>query len=477
MSSERVIGLPYPEIFPARRPLLGEMLVRETVQEGLNLLRDEDPALHALLCREHQRQVETLSLVAASSAADPSVLICGGLALGNTTGEGYPGARFHAGCGIFDEVEQLAIERARAAFGAQYANVQPHSGTSANQIVMFSLLRPGDTVLGQELRAGGHLSHGAGASVSGRYFNAVGYGVGLDGRIDYDQVRALARTHRPRLIIAGASAYPRTIDFELFREIADETGAFLLADISHIAGLVVAGLHPSPVDHAHFTTTSTYKQLYGPRGGLILIGRDHDAPAPDGRTTLAGMIQYAAFPLVQGTPSPGAIAAKARALSRAMTPEFLELAERVVSGARIVAESLLGRGYEIVSGGTDNHVVLVDLTSRGMTGLVAERALEECNVLVNRNQIPGDRRKANVPSGIRLGTNTLALRGMGAREVASCAGLLDRCLSSLRVLGDEEYEMDPAHRSRFRAEVRELCRSFPLPRYSDAAEPNPVMGD
>ena len=475
MAPDRMAGLALPELLPARRALPGERPARDTVERGMELLRDGDPALYAALCREHQRQVETLSMVAASSAADPSVLVCGGLALGNTTGEGYPGSRFHAGCRVFDEVEQLAIERARTAFGARYANVQPHSGTSANQIVMFGLLRPGDTILGQELRAGGHLSHGARASVTGRYFHAVGYGVGADGRIDYGQVRDLARAHRPRLIVAGASSYPRTLHFDRFREIADEVGAYLLADVSHIAGLVVAGLHPSPIDHAHFTTTSTYKQLYGPRGGLILMGRDHDAPAPGGRGTLSGMLQAAAFPLVQGTPSPGAIAAKARALSLAATAEFRELAGRVAAGARALAGSFLERGYDVVSGGTDNHMVVLDLAARGMTGLVAERALEGIDVLVNRNQVPGDRRGAAVPSGIRLGTNTLALRGMGPDEMAVCAALLDRCLGSLRVTGDEEFEMDPARRTHFRAEVRELCLGYPLPRYS--AAPHPVMRD
>ncbi|HET7233648.1 MAG TPA: hypothetical protein VFJ16_26805, partial [Longimicrobium sp.] len=253
--------------------------VEATALRGLDRLRGADPALWELIAREHQRQNETLTMVAASSIADPAVLACEGSSLLNTTTEGYPGARYHAGCEVVDLVERLAIERACRAFGARYANVQPHSGTSANQIVMFSLLRAGDTVLGLDLDAGGHLSHGSRASVSGNYFTAVGYGVDAGGRIDMDEVRRLALEHRPRLIVAGASAYPRTVDFAAFRAVADEVGAYLLADISHIAGLVAAGVHPSPIDHAHFTTTSTYKQLCGPRGGLVLMGRDHDAPA------------------------------------------------------------------------------------------------------------------------------------------------------------------------------------------------------
>jgi glycine hydroxymethyltransferase len=453
---------------PARRgaPPAGACVLEATALRGIESLRTGDPMLYELLTQEHQRQAETLMMVAASSAAHPAVLACEGSALINTTTEGYPGARFHAGCGVVDQVERIAIERARRAFRARYANVQPHSGTSANQMVMFGLLRPGDTVLGLALDAGGHLSHGSKASVSGVYFHGVGYGVDAGGRIDIDEVRRLAREHRPRLIVAGASAYPRTVDFRAFREVADEVGAYLLADISHVAGLVAAGEHPSPIDHAHFTTTSTYKQLFGPRGGLVLMGRDHDAPAPDGRGTLSGLVQRAAFPFFQGTPNLAAVAAKASALAWVASPEFRDLARRITAGARALAEALKGRGYTLVSGGTDNHMVLVDVSTRGLTGVVAERALEECGIVVNKNRIPGDCRNALVTSGVRFGTNTLALRGIGPAEMPHCAALVDTVLCAVHPLGETAYELAPAVAARVRDDVRRLCADYPLPGYA-----------
>jgi glycine hydroxymethyltransferase len=450
---------------PAPSPSSPEGEVEATARRGLEHLRDGDPALYELIVREHRRQAETLTMVAASSLADPAVLACQGSALLNTTTEGYPGARFHAGCAVVDEVERLAVERARHAFGARYANVQPHSGTSANQVVMFSLLRPGDTVLGMDLDAGGHLSHGARASVSGVYFHAASYGMDAGGRIDLDQVRRLALEHRPRLIVAGASAYPRAIDFAAFRRVADEVGAWLLADISHVAGLVAAGEHPSPIDHAHFTTTSTYKQLCGPRGGLVLMGRDHDAPAPDGRGTLSDLVQRAVFPFFQGTPDLAAIAAKASALARVATPGFREAARRVTASARALAAELEARGYALVSGGTDNHIVLVDLTGRELTGVVAERALEACGIVVNKNRVPGDRRGARVTSGVRFGTNGLVLRGMGPAEMPRCAELVDRVLRAARPVGDRGHELDAAVAAEVRAGVAALCARFPIPGY------------
>lgn len=437
-----------------------------TALRGMARLRAGDPVLYELIAREHRRQAQTLTMVAASSIADPAVLACEGTALLNTTTEGYPGARFHAGCGVVDEIERMAIDRARRAFGARYANVQPHSGTSANQIVMFSLLRPGDTVLGLDLDAGGHLSHGSPASVSGIYFNAVAYGVDANGCIDMAEVRRLALEHRPRLIICGASAYPRRIDFAAFREIADEAGAYLLADISHIAGLVAAGEHPSPIDHAHFTTTSTYKQLCGPRGGLVLMGRDHDVPGPGGRGTLSSLVQRATFPFFQGTPGLASIAAKASALARVATPGFREAARRITGGARALADALAARGYTLVSGGTDNHIVLVDLASRGLTGLQAERVLEGCGIIVNKNRVPGDRRGALVTSGVRFGTNGLALRGMGAEEMPACAALVDTVLRAARPVGDRDYEIDPRVVEDVRHGVAVLCARFPLPGYT-----------
>ncbi|MBV9688112.1 MAG: serine hydroxymethyltransferase, partial [Ktedonobacteraceae bacterium] len=388
---------------------------------------------------------------------------CRSMVISNVTTEGYPGARFHAGCKVIDEIEQLAIERAKLAFRAQYANVQPHSGTSANEIVLFSLLRPGDTLLGLELAAGGHLTHGSTASISGRYFKAIGYSLTGHGLIDYDQVRRMAHKFHPKLIICGASAYPRIIDFKRFREIADEVGAFVLADISHIAGLVVAGEHPSPIDYAHFTTTSTYKQLYGPRGGLILMGRDSEALS--GKKTLGEMIQRAVFPYFQGTPDLGSIAAKARALARVVSPEFKLLAHRIVTNARCLAESLVRKGYSVLTGGTDNHLMLVDTLASGITGVIAERALEECNIIVNKNRILGDTKPAQVTSGMRLGTNSLALRNMGDYEMVQCADLIHRILSSITIYDDTRYKLEPDIKEVVLKDVRELCCRFPIPDY------------
>jgi glycine hydroxymethyltransferase len=444
---------------------MNENVLAELSHRGIELLFQDDPTLYDLLTREYHRQADTLAMVAASSIAHPSVLICEGMITTNVTTEGYPGARFHAGCQFVDEIERLAIERAKAAFKARYANVQPHSGTSANEAVILSLLKPGDTILGLELNSGGHLTHGSKASISGQYFNAIGYGLDEEGYIDYEQVQRLAEKFKPKLIICGASAYPRTIDFKRFREIADEVRAFLLADISHIAGLVVAGEHPSPIDHAHFTTTSTYKQLYGPRGGLILVGKDDQRLAPYGKETLPDMIQRAIFPFSQGTPNLSAIAAKARALAMAVTPEFRALAQCIVTDAKALAQSLAQKGHRILTGGTDNHIVLIDVLASGVTGAIAERALEECHIIVNRNRIPADKKSVWVTSGMRLGTNSVALRGMGPSEMPRCAELIHGVLSCVKVLDDREYVLGRGLKEFVQADVRELCRSFPIPLY------------
>src|SRR5947209_12129785 len=444
---------------------MNESILTAFARRGVELLYQDDGVLYELLEREYRRQANTLALVASSTIVDPSVLACEGMVPVNVTAEGYPGRRFHAGCDLIDEIEQLAIERAKRAFTAQYANVQPHSASSANEIVMLSLLKPGDTILGMELQSGGHLTHGAKASISGQYFQAVGYGVGVDGLIDYGQVSELAERCKPRLIVCGATAYPRAINFERFREIADKVGAYLLADITHIAALVIAGLHPSPINVAHFTTTCTHKQLYGPRGGLILMGQDHLAPAPGPKRTLSEMIQSAVFPLLQGAPVPNVIAAKARALARATTPDFKALAESIVANARALAGFLAERGHELVSGGTDNHIVLVNLIPRGLTGVVAEKALEESHIIVNKNKVPGDRKSPFVTSGIRLGTNSVAARGMGAGQMKQCADLIDRVLTSIDALGESDYRLDGRVKDGVRAEVELLCEGFPIPRY------------
>jgi glycine hydroxymethyltransferase len=438
-------------------------ILQQFAAAGLSQLRDQDRPLYEILLREHCRQAETLSFVAASGGADPSVLACESLTIASVTAEGYPGARFHGGSAGADDVERLAIARARAAFGAAYANVQPHSGTSANQIVLSTLLQPGDCILGMDLDAGGHLTHGAQASFCGRYFRAVHYGVNESGLIDFDQVAQLAHGCRPRVIICGASAYPRQIDFQRFRAVADDVGAYLLADISHIAGLVAAGEHPSPIDHAHFTTTATYKQLAGPRGGVILMGKDHALIGPDGRRTLAATIDRGVFPFFQGTPNFATIAAKARAFAQLGTPEFKQRAARIKQTAAALAAELARAGYRVVSGGTDTHMVLLDLRPSGVTGVVAERALEECGIIVNRNRIPGDTMGPTVTSGLRFGTNTVALRGLQPGDMAFCVRLVDRVLRGIDVTGDREYRLDAATRASVRELVAAICARCPLP--------------
>jgi glycine hydroxymethyltransferase len=440
-------------------------VLSEFANTGIRRVAEEDPVLFDLTYREYLRQCNTLSMIAASSIADPSVQFCQGSVFSNLTMEGYPGRRFHSGCEFADIVENLAVERAKAAFGACYANVQPHSGSSANQILLFGFLKPGDRVLGLDLACGGHLTHGARASVSGQYFEALTYGLDQNEFIDYTQVREIALRRRPKIIICGASAYPRAIDFRLFREIADEADALLIADISHIAGLVAGGCHANPIDHAHFTTMSTYKQLYGPRGGLILMGRDHDRILPGNRETLSAMVQRFVFPMMQSTPDVGEIAAKARALGSVATLEFKRLASSIVANAKVLANDMLDRGYRLVAGGTDNHMVLIDLSSRGLTGLIAQTALEENGILVNKNVVPNDKRGPAVTSGIRLGTNALALRGMGEGAIRVAGDLVDKVLSSVESHGDSQYRL-PDHVSMLvRSEVEHLCSRYPIPDY------------
>ncbi|GAA0712663.1 serine hydroxymethyltransferase [Dactylosporangium roseum] len=449
-----------------------ETLLHDVVVGGLERLHEDDPELYDLLEREVERQRGVLSLVASSSLVDPSVLASQASVAVNVTAEGYPGRRYHGGCEVVDDIERLAVDRARSAFGARYANVQPHSATNANYTVLSSLLRAGDTLLGMELEHGGHLTHGSPAAYAGQYFTAIGYGLDDDGRIDYDQVRRLALEHRPRVVVCGATAYPRVVDFARFRRIADEVGAYLMADISHTAGLVAAGLHPSPIDHAHITTTCTHKQLFGPRGGLIMSGRDADAPAPRGTGTLAAFLQRAVFPFSQGAPALNTIAAKARALELVTTAEFRRTATGIVELAGTLAGALADLGHTVVSGGTDNHIVLVDLAPLGTTGLVAERALEECGIIVNKNRVPRDTTPALVTGGIRIGTNSAARRGMRRTDMLACAGLIDRVIRSAEANGGRDHHLPAEVRDDVRARVAALCAALPIPGYP-AAERSP----
>ena len=402
-----------------------------------------DPEIHAALADERRRQNEGLELIASENFTSRAVLEATGSVATNKYAEGYPGRRYYGGCEVVDRLETLAIERVKALFGAEHANVQPHSGTSANMAVYFALLRPGDTLLGMDLACGGHLTHGHRLSYSGRDFKVVAYGVDrASERIDYDEVERLALEHRPKLIVCGASAYSRVIDFARFRAIADRAGALLMADIAHIAGLVAAGLHPSPVPHCHVVTSTTHKTLRGPRGGVILC-----------RADLAKEIDRAVFPGVQGGPLMHVIAAKAVAFAEAATPEFRAYQGRIVANTARLAAALAGAGFRIVSGGTDNHLFLMDVASRGLTGKVAEIALDRAAVTVNKNTIPFDANPPLVASGIRIGTAAVTTRGMGEAEMDQIAGLIGEVLAAPE---------DAAVGAGVRARVRELAARFPL---------------
>ncbi len=408
-------------------------------------LRQADPAVAALVDRELQRERDGLELIASENFASRAVLDAAGTPLTNKYAEGYPGRRYYGGCEVVDEVERLAIERARTLFSADHVNVQPHSGAQANFAAFMAVLPPGGTLLGMALPHGGHLTHGAPVSHSGTIWKPVHYGVNpATGRMDYDVIRDIPRRERPGLIVTGGSAYARIIDFAAFRSIADEVGAVLLVDMSHFAGLVAGGVHPSPVPHAQVVTTTTHKTLRGPRGGMILCQAD-----------LAKAIDKSVFPGTQGGPLEHVIAAKAVAFGEALTPGFRRYARQVVENARALAGGLMDEGFDIVSGGTDTHLMLVDLRRRGMTGKAAEQRLGEAGITVNKNTVPDDPQSPFVTSGIRLGTAALTTRGMGTEEmrrVASFIGL---------VLGSE----DEATLLRIRREVRELTRLYPL--YAD----------
>jgi glycine hydroxymethyltransferase len=402
-----------------------------------------DPEIHGAIVHERQRQNEGLELIASENFVSRAVLEAAGSVLTNKYAEGYPGKRYYGGCEFVDEVERLAIERAKALFGAEHVNVQPHSGTSANMAVYFAMLKPGDTLMGMDLSSGGHLTHGHRLSYSGRDFRVVAYGVDRQSeRIDYDEVRRVALEHRPRLIVCGASAYSRVIDFARFRAIADESGSLLMADIAHIAGLVAAGLHPSPVAHCHFVTTTTHKTLRGPRAGMILC-----------KSEFAKDIDRAVFPGIQGGPLMHIIAAKAVALREAASAGFRAYQGQIVANAARLAARLAARGYRIVSGGTDNHLFLMDVASRGTTGKAAEKALEAAGITVNKNTIPYDPNPPLVASGIRIGTPAVTTRGMGPGEMDAIGDLIADALAA-----GEGGEGLAAIRER----VRALCQRFPL---------------
>ncbi|MGC8492658.1 MAG: serine hydroxymethyltransferase [Syntrophobacteraceae bacterium] len=409
----------------------------------MSYLQQIDPEIARVIEEEEKRQRGRLELIASENFVSRAVREAQGSVLTNKYAEGYPGRRYYGGCEFVDIAESLARERAAKLFCADYVNVQPHSGSQANMAVLFAALQPGDTILGMDLRQGGHLTHGSPVSFSGRLFRVVSYGVRRDTEhIDYDQVEQMALEERPKLIIAGASAYPRIIDFERFAEIAKRAGAYLMVDMAHIAGLVGTGLHPNPVPFADFVTSTTHKTLRGPRGGLILSHATH-----------AKMLDSQIFPGIQGGPLMHVIAAKAVAFQEALKPGFRLYQERVIANSRRLAEVLSGFGYRLVSGGTDNHLMLVDLGPRGLTGKVAEETLDMAGITVNKNSIPYDERSANVTSGIRIGTPALTTRGVGPEHMETIGGFLHRALG---IVGDE------AGLKALACEVAEFCSCFSL---------------
>ena len=411
-------------------------------QQNIDFIRNSDPVIADIMARELGRQRANLELIASENIVSPAVMAAMGSVLTNKYAEGYPGKRYYGGCEFVDQIENVCIERAKQLFGAKYANVQPHSGSQANNAAYLALCKPGDTVMGMDLSNGGHLTHGCPANFSGKFYNIVPYGCDpATGRIDYDEVRALALKHRPRMIIAGASAYPRVIDFARFGEIAKECGAYLMVDMAHIAGLVAAGEHPSPIPYADVVTTTNHKTLRGPRGGMIFTNDE----------AIARKINSAIFPGGQGGPLMHVIAAKAVALKEALQPEFKEYQHAIVENARIIAEVLDQNGVKLVTGGTDNHLMLVDLRDEAISGRELEERLDRVRITVNKNKIPGDPRPASETSGIRVGTPAVTARGFRAAEAKEVGELLALAIHDFDAKQAEIVER-----------VDALCSRFPL---------------
>ena len=409
--------------------------------DSIGFVSQYDPELAAMMNRELIRQQDGLELIASENLASPAVIAAMGSILTNKYAEGLPGKRYYGGCEYVDELENLAINRAKELFGAEFANVQPHSGAQANMAVQLAFLKPGDTLMGMSLANGGHLSHGSPANISGKYYNVVSYDVNHEtGLIDYDEIRDIAKKNRPRLLIAGASAYPRAIDFSIFADIAHEVGAVFMVDMAHIAGLVAGGAHMSPVPYADIVTTTTHKTLRGPRGGLIL-----------GKEEFAKQINSAVFPGTQGGPLEHVIAAKAICFKEALQPEFKTYAANVVRNAKVLAQGMLDEGFDLITGGTDNHLMLADLRPLHITGKELQHRLDENHITLNKNSIPGDPEKFTVTSGVRIGTAAVTTRGLGEEEmktIAKCIGMTAR-----------DFE---GTQSQVRETVAEICKKFPL---------------
>jgi glycine hydroxymethyltransferase len=410
---------------------------------SLDALQATDPEVYAAIDAEEERQRNKLLLIASENFASPAVLAAQGSLMTNKYAEGYPGKRYYGGCQHVDQVEDLAIQRCKQIFGAEHVNVQPHSGSQANMAAYLSVLKPGDTILGMDLAQGGHLTHGSKVNFSGMIFRAFSYGVDRQSEtIDYDAVRKLAEECRPRMIVVGASAYARTLDFPKFQAIAQSVGAYLMVDIAHIAGLIAAGLHPNPIPYADFVTTTTHKTLRGPRGGVVMCKAEH-----------AKAVDKFVFPGMQGGPLMHVIAAKAVAFKEALSPAFKRYQQQVVLNARVLAQGLLDRGYKIVSGGTDTHLMLINLTNKGITGKEADAALDAAGIIVNKNAVPYDEKPPAVASGIRLGTPIVSTRGMKEAEMKEIVGLVDRVL---------QHRQDPAVLEEVRGQAKTLCSRFPI---------------
>ena len=423
-------------------------------------LQTSDPELYNLLVSEVSREETTLELIASENFVSYPVLEMTGGVMTNKYAEGYPGKRYYGGCEFVDEAENLARDRANQLFGVEYSNVQPHSGSQANMAVLMTFIDVGDTILGLDLAHGGHLTHGSKVNFSGNLYHSVSYQVKKEtGRVDFDQVLSLAREHKPKLIICGGSAYPRFIEFEDFKEIADDVGAFLMADIAHPSGLVATGLHPSPVPYCDVITTTTHKTLRGPRGGMIMMGKDSGNPweivAPkSGRLkNISELLDSAVMPGIQGGPLMHIIAAKAVAFGEALQPEFAVYTQQVIDNAKAMANEFLSRDYELISGGTDTHIILIDLTKKAITGKAAENALEKAGITVNKNMVPFDERSPFITSGIRIGTPAVTTRGMTQDDMVKIVALIDTII---------EKPNDEDNIVRVKSEVNDLCSSFPL---------------
>jgi len=431
-----------------------------STKEAYSFLHNTDSELYKVLMREVSRENNTLELIASENFVSYPVLEMAGGVMTNKYAEGYPGARYYGGCEHVDEAENLAMDRAQKLFNCEYANVQPHSGSQANMAALMTFLNVGDTIMGLDLAHGGHLTHGSSVNFSGKLYNVVSYQVSRKtGRVDFDACRKLAKEHKPKLIICGGSAYPRFIEFEKFHEIANEVGAFLMADIAHPSGLVASGIHPSPMPYCDVVTTTTHKTLRGPRGGMILMGKDIEnawgvvAPKSGRTKMISELLNSTVMPGIQGGPLMHIIAAKAVAFGEALKPEFKSYSQQIVDNAQTMAKALLKKDYQLVSGGTDTHVILIDLTKKGVTGKAAEKALEKARITVNKNMVPFDERSPFVTSGIRVGTPAITTRGMGRNEMNHIVDLIDQVICDI----DNDVTIN-----RVGAEVNSVCDSFPL---------------